>query len=88
MLARFITEKGQFLILICKGTARDGGRRRVQADSARMVSGQGDVSGGVAGADERADGGGALRRGARGDGGGAGGINHRGGVEAGAVAGS
>ena len=62
MLARFITEKGQFLILICKGTARDGGRRRVQADSARMVSGQGDVSGGVAGADERADGGGALRQ--------------------------
>ena len=41
-----------------------------------------------AGADERADGGGALRRGARGDGGGAGIINHRGGVEAGAVAGS
>jgi hypothetical protein len=33
-------------------------------------------------------GGGALRRGARGDGGGAGGTHHRGGVEAGAVAGS
>ena len=32
--------------------------------------------------------GGALRRGARGDGGGAGGANPRGGVEAGAVAGS
>ena len=50
------------------------------------MSGRGEVSGGVADADERADGGGALRRGARGDGGGAGGTNHRGGVEAGAVA--
>ncbi len=76
------------MILIGKGTARVGGRRGVPADSARLVSGRGDVSGGVADADERADGGGALRRGARGDGGGAGGINHRGGVEAGMVPGS
>ncbi|MEN9777011.1 MAG: hypothetical protein RJB04_766, partial [Verrucomicrobiota bacterium] len=30
-------------------------RRGVQADSARLVSGRGDVSGGVAGADERAE---------------------------------
>ena len=35
------------------------------------MSGRRDVSGGVADADERADGGGALRRGAREDGGGA-----------------
>jgi len=49
----------------------------------RLMSGRGEVSGGVADADERADGGGALRLGARGDGGGAGGTNHRGGVEAG-----
>ena len=68
--------------------ARGGGRRRVQTDSARLVSGRGKVSGGVADADKRADGGGALRRGARGNGGGAGGTHHRGGVEAGAVAGS
>ena len=47
------------------------------------MSGRGEVSGGVADANERADGGGALRRGTRGDGGGAGGTNHRGGVEAG-----
>ena len=49
----------------------------------RLMSGRRDVSGGVADADERADGGGALRRGARGDVGGAGVTNHRGGVEAG-----
>ena len=58
------SKRGQFLILICKGTAWCGGRRRVQADSARLVSGRGEVSGGVAVADERADGGGAVRRGA------------------------
>jgi hypothetical protein len=66
---------------MCKGTARGGGRRGVQADSARLVSGRRDVSGGVADANERADGGGALRRGARGDGGGDGGTDHRGGVD-------
>jgi len=49
---------------------------------------RGAVSEGVANADERADGGGALRRGARGDGGGVGGTNHRGGIETGAVEGS
>ena len=71
------------MILIGKGTARGGGRRGVQADSARLVSRRGDVSGGVADADERAGGGGALRRGAREDGGDAGGTHHRGEVEAG-----
>ena len=47
--------------------ARGGGRRGVQADSVRLVSRRGEVSGGVADADERADGGGAFRRGTRGD---------------------
>ena len=31
------------MILICKGTARGGGRRGVQADSARLVCGRGEV---------------------------------------------
>ena len=47
------------------------------------MSGRGDVSGGVADANERAGGGGALRRGAREDGGDVGGTHHRGEVEAG-----
>jgi hypothetical protein len=40
------------------GMARHGGRRGVQADPARLMSGRGEVSGGVADTDERGDGGG------------------------------
>ena len=55
------------------GTARGGGGRGVQTDPARVVSGGGSVSEGVAGANGRAAGSGALRRGADGDGGSVGG---------------
>ena len=67
--------------------ARRGGGRGVQGDPSRLVPGGGDVSEGVAGPDERADGGGALRGGARGNGGGQGGRDHRGGIAATEVAG-
>jgi REP element-mobilizing transposase RayT len=58
----------------------------VHLNPARLVSGRGTISAGVAGAHERADGGGALRGGAGADGGSDGGTNHRGGIETAAVA--
>src|SRR6266536_1855493 len=64
------------------GAAWGGGGRGVQVDPARLVFGRGDVSEGIAGADKRAAGGGALRRGTRGNGRSEGRTNHRGGVEA------
>ena len=45
-----------------KTVRRGGGRRGVQTESARLVAGRGEFSGGIADADERADGGGASRR--------------------------